>query len=122
MSKRFSSEELFKLRNNISLETVIENLLGLPSKQVEGVYRFLCPKCEEFTAAVNPKTNLSRCFRCQQNFNTIELVMEERGLSFVEAVRTLKSMQAAPLQGRGRNNSGSPVQIRDILGSLCSSS
>lgn len=123
MARRFGSAELFNLRNNIRLESVIENLLKLPSKRVEGVCRFLCPKCQEFTAAVNPRINLSRCFRCQQNFNSIELVMQERGMSFVEAVETLKSMRAAPQQGRRQDKGGTtPVPVADILSSLCSSS
>lgn len=91
MSQRFSSEELHALRNRVSVRVLIESL-GIPHKEIEGVFRFLCPKCREFQTAVNPKTNLSRCFRCQENFNTIELVMKDRQISFVESVRLLKQL------------------------------
>lgn len=89
--RRFSKEELHRIRNDLSVRWVIETLLQLPHKEVEGVFRFLCPACGEFQTAVNPKTNLSRCFRCQLNFNTIELVMREQNVSFVEAVKFLNA-------------------------------
>lgn len=92
MRQHFSSEELSALRNQISIRHLIEELLGIPSKQTEGVFRFLCPECREFQTAVNPKTNLSRCFRCQENFNTIELVMKDRQLNFVQSVKFLKQL------------------------------
>ena len=88
--RRFSSEELYAVRNNIALRKVICEVLEIPSKDVAGVFRFLCPKCREFQTAINVKTNLSRCFRCQVNFNAIELVMQDRGLKFVESVRLLQ--------------------------------
>jgi DNA primase len=90
MRRRFLSEELSALRNQISIRCLIEELLVIPSKEVEGVFRFLCPKCGEFQTAVNLKTNLSRCFRCQENFNTIELVMRDKRINFVDSVRFLK--------------------------------
>lgn len=92
MRLEFSSEELSALRNRISIRHLIEVLLGIPSKEIEGVFRFLCPKCREFHTAVNPKTNLSRCFRCEENFNTIELVMKDRQLNFVQSVKFLKQL------------------------------
>ncbi len=92
MRQQFSKEELHALRNAISIRSLIEESLGIPCKEVEGVFRFLCPKCSEFQTAVNPKTNLSRCFRCQENFNSIEIVMADRKLSFVESVKILKQL------------------------------
>lgn len=91
MGGRFSSEELFELRNHIPINNLIEVQLGLPSKISEGFFRFLCPLCNEFQTATNPKTNLARCFRCMRNFNTIDLVMICKGKDFVESVRYLKS-------------------------------
>ena len=90
MSGRFSPEELYAIRNHIPTRFVIEEVLGLPCKEVEGVFRFLCPSCGEFQTAINPKTNLSRCLRCLENFNTIELVMSDKHLTFVESVKLLK--------------------------------
>jgi len=90
MKRHFSSQELFMLRNHIPIDTLIENHLKLPSKFSEGFFRFLCPLCNEFQTATNPKTNLARCFRCERNFNTIDMVMIYKGLRFVEGVKYLK--------------------------------
>lgn len=92
MGKRFSDEELHALRNHIPMRSLIQDLLEVPCKEVEGVLRFLCPKCGGFETGINPKTNLSRCFRCQENFNAIELVMSDRKLSFVDSVKYLKRL------------------------------
>jgi len=92
MTRRFSSQELFELRNHIPIDTLIERRLMLPSKVTEGFFRFLCPVCQEFQTAINPKTNLARCFRCEKNFNTIDLVMICRNMSFVESVTYLKTV------------------------------
>jgi DNA primase len=101
---RFSSEELRAIRNQIDVKFVIVELLGIPSKAVEGRFRFLCPLCGEFRTATNPKTNLGRCFRCKSNFNTIELVMSEKQLSFIESVKLLQPHiwrhQAAAVKAR----------------------
>jgi len=65
MQKKFSSQELFELRNFIPMEMLIREQLEIPSKISEGVFRFLCPICNEFQTAVNPTSNLARCFRCE---------------------------------------------------------
>lgn len=100
MRQRFSKEELHALRNQIPIGNLIRKSLKIPCKENEGVFRFLCPQCGEFNTAVNLKTNLSRCFRCQENFNSIELVMADKKLSFIESVKLLKRLlpehQAAP--------------------------
>lgn len=90
MKRRFSDEDLFSIRTFISVQFVAERLLDIPCKVVEGIFRFLCPKCNEFQTAINPKNNLSRCFRCKENFNTIDLVMRVREVPFVEAVKVLQ--------------------------------
>ena len=87
--KRFSDEQLRHLRNDIKIIWVIETLLELPNKEVEGVYRFLCPECNEFQTGINPNTNLGRCFRCKKNWNPIELVMADKGLTFAQSVNLL---------------------------------
>lgn len=92
--KRFTKEDLFAVRNELPIMELIKGI-GIPWKISEGVFRFLCPKCGEFQTGVNQATNLSRCFLCQKNFNTIEIVMEDRKLSFVESV---KFLQAANLK------------------------
>ena len=92
MGKRFSSKELYKLRNLIPIHVLIETQLGIPAKISEGVFRFLCPLCNEFQTAVNPKTNLSRCFRCEKNLNTIDIVMICRNTGFVDSVKYLQTI------------------------------
>jgi DNA primase len=87
--RRFSEDELFAIRNQVPMRAVIIELSGLPNKEIEGVFRFLCPFCNEFQTGVHEKTNLARCFRCCRNFNTIELLMASRALSFVESVKLL---------------------------------
>jgi len=88
--RRFTNHELYALRNNIPIDALIEKALCIPSRVAEGYFRFLCPSCKEFNTAVNPKTNLARCFHCEENFNTIDLVMTIRKLDFVESVRFLQ--------------------------------
>jgi len=72
MKNRFSPRELFELRNNIPVDMLIRDYLQIPSKIRDGFFRFLCPMCNEFQTAVNPSTNLARCFRCEKNFNAID--------------------------------------------------
>ena len=92
MKKKFSSRELFELRNNIPVDMLIRDQLQIPSKIRDGFFRFLCPVCNEFQTAVNPSTNLARCFRCEKNFNSIDLVMEVRGYGFKDSVQFLKNL------------------------------
>jgi len=92
-TRRFSSEELYTLRNDIPIDRVIKNALNIPCRISEGCFRFLCPLCNEFNTAVNPATNLARCFFCEKNFNTIDLVMVVTQSDFVNSIRFLKDYQ-----------------------------
>lgn len=92
MSRRFSKEVLYQLRNSIPIDYVIGSILKIPSKTVAGVWRFLCPLCSEFQTATNPRTNLARCFRCGKNFNAIDLIMIARNKSFIDSVDFLKKV------------------------------
>lgn len=91
--KKFSSQELFELRNAIPVDMLIEDELHIPSKISEGTFRFLCPICNEFQTAVNPSTNLARCFRCEKNLNAIDLVMKVKRFGFKDSVLFLKKLQ-----------------------------
>lgn len=93
---RFSSRELFELRNNIPVDMLIRDHLQIPSKIRDDYFRFLCPLCNEFQTAVNPTTNLARCFRCEKNFNAIDLVMKIKGYGFKDSVLFLKQINTAP--------------------------
>ncbi len=116
MKRRFTGNELFKLRNSIPIDRLIEDNLKIASKISEGWFRFLCPICGEFDTAVNPRTNLARCFRCEKNFNTIDLVMAVEGLDFVDTVGHLQALLPGPereLSDRlGRTNAAIRRPIR----------
>jgi hypothetical protein len=58
MKRRFSSAELFELRNSIPINAVIKDLLLMGSKTIDGYFRFLCPVCNEFQTATKVSTNL----------------------------------------------------------------
>lgn len=92
MHRRFSADYLRTLRNDIPIHRLIADVLEIPCKVREGYFRFLCPLCSDFNSATNPKTNLARCFRCQRNFNSIDLVMLDKRLNFVEAVEFLSGI------------------------------
>jgi DNA primase len=89
---RVSASHLYRLRNHIPIATVICDHLKLPTKHREGFLRFVCPDCGEFNTAINPSTNLARCFTCARNFNTIDMLMRVQKLSFINAVNLLSSM------------------------------
>ena len=103
--KRFSDERLWSLRNEIPIEEVIR-VLEITAKEVEGTLRFLCPACHEFNTAVNPRANLARCFRCQKNYNPIDLVMIVERCSFLQAVRYL----SVRFQSRNHEKENDPEQ------------
>jgi hypothetical protein len=88
--KRFSKEELFKLRNHIPINVLISEILNIPTTFSEGNLRFLCPLCKEFNTGIQFKTNLARCFRCEQRFNTIEMVMIYKQQGFLPSVQFLQ--------------------------------
>jgi DNA primase len=89
MAQRYSKAMLRSLRNDIPVTVLIEQFLKLPCKMSQGYFRFLCPICSEFVTATNPKTNLARCFRCEKNFNPIDLVMVVKNYPFKDAVEYL---------------------------------
>ncbi len=97
MKRQFSAQELFELRNTVPVDVLIENALNIPVKQSDGLFRFLCPVCNEFQTATNLSTNLARCFRCERNFNPIDLVMIAKGVGFVESVNYLKRLSSTSL-------------------------
>ena len=71
-----SADLLRRLRNDLPMSATIAFLgrEGPPAKMSEGYFRFLCPRCGEMRATVNPKNNLAHCFPCQKNLNNIDLL------------------------------------------------
>ncbi len=86
---RIAPQRLRRLRNEVDIDGVIGDL-EIPTRERGGWLRFLCPLCGEFDTAINPKTNLARCFRCRRNFNPIDLVMVDRRGNFLDAVAYLE--------------------------------
>jgi hypothetical protein len=95
MPRYFDDGFLRRLRNDISWELLLEQLRW-PHKQRQGQLAFLCPSCGEYLSAVNPRTNLGRCFRCERNFNPIDFTMVAEKCDFVDAVAFLKPLLANP--------------------------
>lgn len=95
MARYFPRQLLFRLRNEIPLEPLIQRLQW-PHKQREGRFVFVCPRCGESLTGINPHTNLGRCFRCEENFNPIDFVMQTTGRDFVETVEYLSSLLSPP--------------------------
>jgi len=89
MAKFFTRHQLYKMRNNIPLADVL-TLLGWPHKIRDGRVCFVCPQCSESLTAINQRTNLGRCFRCETNFNPIDLLMVINDCDFVTAVHFLQ--------------------------------
>ena len=90
MSQYHTAGFLRTLRNQIPIDEVIDDLLGMDQKRDRHMLRFRCPLCGNFHTATNHKTNLARCFDCQENFNPIDMVMTVGKCSFIEAVEKLK--------------------------------
>jgi hypothetical protein len=68
---------LRRLRNDLPMPIVIAALGddGPPHKTSAGHYRFLCPRCGDLQATVNPRNNLAHCFSCAKNLNNIDLLL-----------------------------------------------
>lgn len=87
----FTKQQLFRIRNEIDIDWLISDKLNL-ERQFNGMWRFRCPLCLQFNTATQKKTNLGRCFSCQKNFNTIDLVIYSKKLNFIPAVQFLLSL------------------------------
>lgn len=84
-----AAERLRALRNDVPVLAVLSQL-GIARKMRGRRLSFRCPACGRFHTATKPSTNLAHCFACERNFNPIDLVMAERGWSFLQAVRYLE--------------------------------
>jgi len=98
MPHYFDDEFLRRLRNDISWPLLLKQLQW-PHKQRQGQLAFLCPSCHEYLSAVNPRTNLGRCFHCETNFNPIDFTMAAERCDFVDAVSYLEPLLQ---HGQGR--------------------
>ena len=116
--KRIDRQFLFHLRNHIPIEHIISDVLKISHKTSEGYFRFLCPICSEFDTATNDKTNLARCFRCNNNFNPIDLVMIANRVNFLDAVSFLRPLledSHAPPQSAPKHATDQPERLGVII-------
>ena len=95
MSKLFPDQLLRRLRNEIDFGQLMVRL-DWPHKRRHEQLVFVCPLCQESLSAVNPRTNLARCFSCETNFNPIDFTMAVRECDFVEAVHLLEPWLPPP--------------------------
>ena len=86
-----SADLLRRIRNDLPMPVTIAALgrEGPPCKMSEGYFRFVCPRCGEMRATVNPHNNLAHCFSCQQNLNNIDLLLT-LDYDFLSAVALLE--------------------------------
>lgn len=92
MTQRILPETLRILRNEVEVDAVI-HALEIPWRREDMKLRFICPQCRGLDTSVHPKVNLARCFSCEQNFNTIDLVMVWRSYPFRKAVDWLMTVK-----------------------------
>ena len=121
MRRRFSPRQLSVLRNNIPIERVIVNFLSLHYRHDGGKLRFACPECQSFDTSIQTSSNLARCFSCQRNFNTIEIVMAHLIINFVDSVKWLMQRNAEMDNENKTVNNGhqwTPSRIGDILSEM----
>lgn len=91
--RRFSADHLRGLRRAVSLAFLLERL-GVEVLWRGGRRVFRCPLCRAPRAALHPRLNLARCFRCGRSFNAIDLAIAHRRCSFPDAVRYLERIAA----------------------------
>lgn len=118
MKRRFSAKQLYELRNYIPIDVLIEKHLMIPCKHSEGFFRFLCPLCGKFQTGVNPKTNLARCFWCEKNFNTIDIVIKVRNKNFFESVRFLQGCRNNLNSNCSRKSNPSAIDSKEPVSSI----
>jgi hypothetical protein len=85
------ADRLRRIRNDLPMAVTIAALGrdGPPSKVRDGRFCFLCPRCREMLAYVNPRNNLAHCFACGKNLNNIDL-LRASGYDFPVAVALLE--------------------------------
>lgn len=88
--KTFSDTLLFQIRNNIKVQDVLKYVLKQKILAQNSTTKFKCPLCKNWDTGINKNANLARCFECQRNFNSIDLVITFHQCSFVQAVTFLQ--------------------------------
>ncbi len=97
----FTKQQLFLIRNDIDIDWLINEKLQI-ERQFNHIWRFQCPICQQFNTATQKKNNLARCFSCQKNFNTIDLVIYSKKVNFVPGVQFLLYLLEKKSTSNGR--------------------
>ncbi len=97
----FTKQQLFLIRNDIDIDWLVNEKLQI-ERQFNRIWRFQCPICQQFNTATQKKNNLARCFSCQKNFNTIDLVIYSKKVNFVPGVQFLLSLLEKKSTSNGR--------------------
>ena len=122
MTRRFTSDELYAIRNHIPIDVLIEKLLGVAVKHTQNRLHFACPLCAGFQTSILQEKNLGRCFDCGKNFNTIEITMYHMHIGFVESVKRLKKYQRDLTKQtvfiEKRKKLDHPLSIAQIIGDM----
>ena len=87
-----SKELLYDLRNKIPIRGLIENELGVRCHTESGIFRFECPLCGSFHTSVMKTENLARCFKCETNFNPIDMVIAVKKTGFRQSADFLAGL------------------------------
>lgn len=93
MTHRLGKYELRRLRNDIRLRDVVF-ALKINWRFDDQKFKFICPLCNKEDTSIHPTTNLGRCFNCNRNFNTIDLVMLKKKCGFRTGVQWLLALES----------------------------
>ena len=107
---RIPTEELERLKSEISVERLIE-AAGIALRPAGKDLLGRCPFHEDREASlvVTPAKNLWHCFACQIGGGPIDWIMKTKGVSFRHAVELLREGAiAVPAMSRGRTRALPP--------------
>lgn len=97
--------DLRRLRNDVPIE-IVTRLLGIERRERGRRPLLRCVECGGFNAAVHPRANLVRCFRCARSYNPIDLLMSGRRTTFLGAVRELEEIDRRGARSRRQTPAG----------------
>ena len=115
-ARRIPSHILRQIRNNVSIQPLIQNELGLKHTIDGKIFRFECPDCASFHTSIHKKTNLAKCFECQSRFNPIDIVMAVRKTDFLETADFLQGFLGPGADNTSRyRKSNKFCKISDVI-------
>ncbi len=114
MQGRFTGQQLYELRNQLPIRQLIENELNIPNRLAGNVFRFECPMCRGYHTGIKKDKNLARCFDCQTNFNTIDLVIRTRQTEFYQSASFLWELYKSVKRPSPSSHIPAPEPVRNI--------